>query len=218
MPIDTVKSGTLGAFNVGLAAGVGFLVPMGAQMDALVASGLGPFQADLSAQLNAALSASANLTVSVGDPTAGIRSVLASLSGIQTALAQALAEATAFPSENLAASAQYSTQLSAMTALAATLGAQLGALQQAVSDATNVKLPALREAASLTESINAGPAFFIDFDGPLGTVGGELAAQFAGGLVDGSNVILPTQHVYGVLLLSSVPSVQTALSAIIKAP
>ena len=56
-------------FNVGAAAAVGFLNPMGAQLDALLALGLGPFQAALAAQFNAslALQAALSLTLAAGD-------------------------------------------------------------------------------------------------------------------------------------------------------
>ena len=225
MALANIKSGTLGAFNVGLATGVAGMsagaaavVPLGAQVDALIASGLGPFQADMSAQLNAALAASADLSVSVSNPYAGIQAVLASLANIQ----QALTAALSLPPEPVI---QYSTQLSTLMALSGTLSAQLGALQQAISQATNIKTATLRqatdlvtEAGALSASMSAGPAFFFDFSGPLGGVGAEIGSLFAGGLVDGSNVIAPSQQVYGVVLLSSVPSVQTALNAIITAP
>lgn len=214
MPLGPPKSGTLGTFNVGLAASVGEVIPLGGQVDLLIASGLGPFQQDLSSQLNAALAASANLTVSIANPYAGIQSVLASLGNIQAALAQALT-LPQIPGEP---TVQYSTQLSAVTALASTLGAQLGALQQSMDLANQVKTAALSTATELTGSINAGPAFFFDFNDTLGAAGAQIASLFSGGLVDGTNVILPTQQVYGVVLLSSMPSVQTALSAIIKAP
>jgi hypothetical protein len=180
MAVGTPKSGTLGAFNVGLATSVATLVPLGAQVDALIAAGIGPFQEDLSARLNAAVSASATLSVAVGNPFAGIQSVLMALSG--------------------------------------TLAAELGALQQVIQQSNQIKTAALRGAADLSAGVNAGPAFFFDFNGSLGAVGGELASLCAGGLIDGTNTITPTQQVYGIVLLSSVPSVQTALSAIIKAP
>lgn len=217
MAIGAPKSGTLGSFNIGLATSLGFVVPLSGQLDALIASGLGPFQEDVSARLNAALSATASLSVMVGDPFAGIRTVLASLAGIQAALSAAIAQAALYPAGTIADSAQYGEQLSAMTALAGTLGSQLGMLQQAIQNALQVKIPAMRAAADLTASVNAGPAFFLDFEGPLKNVGVEIGALFAGGIVDGSHAILPTQQVYGVLLLSAVPSVQTALGAIIKA-
>jgi hypothetical protein len=210
MAVGTPKSGTLGAFNVGLATSVATLVPLGAQVDALIAAGIGPFQEDLSARLNAAVSASATLSVAVGNPFAGIQSVLMSLSGIQQALQLALQ----YPTPTL----QYSEQLSTLMALSGTLAAELGALQQVIQQSNQIKTAALRGAADLSAGVNAGPAFFFDFNGSLGAVGGELASLCVGGLIDGTNTITPTQQVYGIVLLSSVPSVQTALSAIIKAP
>jgi len=208
MALGPLRSGTLGSFNVGLAAGVGFLIPLGAQIDALIAAGLGPFQLDLSARLNAAISASASLGIQFGNPFAGIQAILAALVNIQAALAAALA----FPLPSI----QLGVRLSAMAALQGTLAIQLGGLQLAIALALQVKIPALRAAAELAASLGAGPAFAFTFDGPLAAEGASIAALFAGGLVDGGNVILPAQPVYGVVLLSSVPSVQAALGAIIQ--
>jgi hypothetical protein len=208
MALGPVRSGTLGQFNVGLAAGVGFLLPLGAQIDALIAVGLGPFQVDLSARLSAAISASASLGIQFGNPYAGIQAVLSALANIQAALSAALM----FPMPSV----QFGAQLSAMAALQGTLAVQLGALQLAIALALQIKIPALRAAAELTASLNAGPAFAFTFDGPLAAEGANIGALFASGLVDGSNSILPTDQVYGVVLLSSVPSVQAALGAIIQ--
>ncbi len=210
MTLGPVRSGTLGSYNVGLASAVGFLVPLGAQIDALIAAGLGPFQVDLSARLNAALAITAGLAVQVSDPFAALRALLAALVSLQASLTAALA----FPLPSI----QFGVQLSAMAAMQGTLAVQLGGLQLAVQLALQLKIPALRAAAALAASLNAGPAFAFTFDGPLAAQGAAIAALFAGGLSDGPNIIFPGQQVAGVVLLSAVPSVQLALSAIIQVP
>jgi hypothetical protein len=209
MPLGTPISGTLGSFNVGLSAAVGFLVPLGIQLDALIALGLGPFQLDLSARLNAALSAQAGLAISIGNPLASLQILLAAVASLQAALQGALAF-------NLGLNVSISAQFSLMAALSGSLAIQLGGLSLAIRLALQIKIPALRAAAELAASLNAGPAFAFTYNGALGTVGSELGALYAAGLVDGSNVINPTDDVYGVTLLSSVPSVQAALQAIIQ--
>lgn len=209
MPLGTPISGTLGSFNVGLAAAVGFLAPLGIQIDALIALGLGPFQLDLSARLNAALAAQASLAISIGNPLASLQILLAAVANLQAALQGAL-------SLSLSLNVSVSLNLSLMAALSGSLAIQLGGLQLAIRLALQIKIPALRAAAELAASMNAGPAFAFTYTGALGSVGSEIAALYAAGLVDGSNVIDPTDDVYGVTLLSSIPSVQAALQAIIQ--
>lgn len=209
MALGPVTSGTLGQYNVGAAAAVGFLAPLSAQLDALLAVSLGPFQATLSAQLNGALAASAGLAIAISNPLASIQALLVALVSLQAALQAALA-LPGLPSVQIGA------QLSASLALSATLAAQLGGVRLAVQAAVAIKIPALRLAAELAASLNAGPAFAFSYTGQLGTVGSEISALYGVGLVDGANSITPTENVYGVTILSSVPSVQAALQAIIQ--
>lgn len=208
MAIGNVKSGTLGSFNVGLAASVGFVAPLGIQVDALVAAGLGPFQADLTARLTATGAAAANLTIQVGNPAISIQAILMALANIQGALAAALT----LPNPSV----ELGGQLTAMLAQQATLGLQLGALQQAVQVATQTKVAALRTAAEVAAQVSAGPAFAFTFSGALNSVGAEIGSLFGSGLADGPNTIEPSTPVSGIVILTSVPSVQDALSAIIQ--
>lgn len=208
MPLSAPISGTLGEFNVGLAAAVGFLNPLGAQLDALIGIGIGPLQFDLAAQLNAALAAQVGLTIAVSDPTAGIRAVLSALGGLAAALNAALA--LSIPSIEIG------LQLSAVAALSGTLAIQLGGLQLSIQAALAIKIPALRAAASLAASLALGPAFAFSYNGVLATVGGEIAALYSSDLVDGSNTIESTDNVYGITLLTKEPLVSVALQAIIQ--
>lgn len=214
MALTIIESGGLGEFNVGLNAAVGFLNPLGAQIDALISAGLGPFQADLSARLNAALAAQAGLALQVSvNPIASLQVLLSAVAGLQAALQAALSL-----SLGLGVNTQLSAQLSVVSALSGTLAVQLGALKLAVQLALQVKIPALRLAAELNASLTANPVFFIVYEGNLGTVGSELQAAYNAGLVDGSNQILPTSDVYGITLLSDVNIVKDALKTIFKSP
>ena len=189
--------------------GVGFLVPLGIQIDALIAAGLGPFQLDVSARLAAALSASVGLSIQVGNPFAGIQAVLSALANIQAALALALQ----FPLPSL----QVSVQLSAMLALEGTLAIQLGALQLAIQLALAIKIPALKAAAQLAASLTAGPVFACMFEGDsLAQTGSELGALLGGGLIDGTNVIRPTDDVFGIIMLSAIPSVRASFDVLFQ--
>jgi hypothetical protein len=209
MALGALKSGTLGGFNVGLAVAVGFLVPLGIQIDALIAAGLGPFQLDISARLMATLSMSVGLSIQVGNPFAGIQAVLMALANIQVALSLALE----FPIPSI----QIGVQLSASIALAGTLSIQLGGLQLAIQLALAIKIPALRATAQLAASLNAGPVFAFTFAGDsLATTGTEVNGLFAGGLIDGTNVIQPSDPVFGIVLLSAAPSVQASFDVLFQ--
>ena len=209
MGISTIKSGTLGGFNVGLSLAVGFLIPLGAQIDALIAFGLGPLQVDLNAQLSASLSFSAGLSISIGNPFAGIQAVLTALANIQAALALAL--------QFQLPAVQVSLQLSVALAFQAALAIQIGALQLAISLALSIKIPALKAAAALAASINAGPVFAFMFDSDtLEKTGADIEGLFSNGLIDGANVIQPTDPVFGIVMLSSVPSVQASFDVLFQ--
>lgn len=208
--IGNVKSGTLGTFNVGLAAAVGLVNPLCAQVDALIAAGLGPFKADVQARLDAAVAAQAAIAFQVSNPLDSLLALLNALVSMQAAIVAALS----FPTPTVEATAE----LSVMAALSGTLNLQLVGLEAAIAAALGIKAPALSAAAALAAHLSAGPAFAFTYEGPLAVVGAEIAALYSGGLVDGPNTINPGDSVYGVTLLTSVPSVQAALSAIIQVP
>lgn len=208
MALGNVVSGTLGSFNVGLSAAVGFLVPLGIQIDALIAAGLGPFQLDISARLNALLAAQAGLAISIGNPFLSLQILLSAIASLAAAIQGALA--LGLPNISIG------LQLSAVAALSGSLAITLGGLQLAIKLALAIKIPALRAAAELAAALSAGPAFAFTYNGPLATVGNEIGALYNAGLIDGTNVINPWDDVFGVTLLSSVPSVQAALGVIIQ--
>jgi hypothetical protein len=208
--ITAATSGTLGQFNVGLAVAAGLLVPLSAQIDALISIGLGPFQAELSLQLSASLAANATLSLQIGDPLIALQLAIGALAQLQAALAAALA----LPPINLSLSAE----LSAQVALAAALGARLGLLSAAIQIAVQLKLAALEAAADLQASVSAGPVAAATFSGEdFATNGAKIAALMAGGTVDGQSLgIAGSDPVsYGVILIAGSASVGASLSAII---
>lgn len=213
MALNPEKGKTLGEFNVGLAAAVGVLNPLSAQLDALIAVGLGPFQAELSAQLQASLAAQASISLTIGDPLAALRAAISAAAQLQASLQAALQ----FPTVNLSLSAE----LAASAALAASLSARLGLLTAALEVALRVKLAAVKLAADLAASLSAGPVFGFTFEpGPLNddleTIGQQIQTKFVGGLQDGSTVLAPSQPVYGVVLLTGSPTVFASIGAIIQ--
>lgn len=211
--VDPVASGTLGEINIGLAAAIGFINPLGAQIDALVGLGLSPLQVDLAAQFNAALAAQATLTLQVTDPLAAIKAALAAVIQLQAALTAALA----LPPLHLSLSAE----LSASAALSAALSAKIGGLRLLINAALNIKIPAIRAAAQIAADLSAGPAIVLVFDGisdatPLSVIGSLIQAKFAAGVTHGANTIFPTDPTSGILIITKGASVFASLQAIIQ--
>lgn len=226
MALSTPSGGSLLNFNAGLGAAVAAIFPLGisfgglaAQIDALLSIGLGPFMAELSLQFNASLAAQATLTLQIGDPTLALQLALSALAQLQAALAAALQ----FPPITLSLSAE----LTAAVALGAALAARLGLIKLAIEVALKIKIAGLKLllgtldlAADLQAKLAVGPAWAFSFeDGggeDLQAIGSQLQALFAAGVGTGGDKIEPTDNnVYGVVLMTKVPVVQAALSAII---
>ena len=215
--IDHIKGATLIDFNVGCAGAVLLLNPMAAQIDALLALGLGPFQTALAAQFNAALSAQATLSLQISLGDIGLLVALQASIRALVALQASMALGLPIPSLSLGA------ELGASVALMATLQVLLGGVRLLIEAALAVKIPAIRAAAALAAALSAGPFFGISFgmtlpQSTLAAQGAEFASLFATGLVDGTNVIDPGDPVFGVMLICKVPTLQTALQAIITVP
>lgn len=212
MSITASKSGSLGSFNIGLAVAAGLINPLSAQLDALLAVGLGPFMAEISAQFNASLAATATLSLQVGNPLAALQLAISALAQLQAALQAALS----LPPITLSLSAE----LSASVALAAALAARIGLLKLAIAAALEIKIGAVQAAAGLAAQLSLPGFVAVSFAGETFAVNGaKIATLLGGGTVDGEALtgLLPTDTVaYGVLLAASSPSAGAALSAIIQ--
>lgn len=211
MAIIASKDGSLGSFNVGLAAAVGLINPLSAQIDALLSIGLGPFMAEISAQFNASLAAQATLTLQIGNPLAALQLAISAVAQLQAALQAALA----LPPISLSLSAE----LSASVALAAALSARIGLLKIAIQVALEIKLGAVKAAAGLAANLTLPGCAAIAFKGEtLAANGAKLATILSGGSADGFSLsgLAPGNIVgYGVLLVCTAPSVSAALEGII---
>lgn len=197
MPITNIRSATLGEFNVALVGALAVLNPLAAQIDALIAIGLGPFKLGLMAQVNA----SASLSLFIG------ADIIARLNLLLTALAQLQATL----------SAEVFIGVSANIDIDASLAIQVGLLELAIEAALGIKIPAIRLAASLAAQLAVGPVFALTTEGELAPVGAEIASEFSSGLSADGNTIPPTGvNTYGVYLLASDPSAILALQAIIQ--
>ena len=216
---DAYRAISLLEFNVGAAASVALLNPLAAQLDAMIALGLGPFQLGLAAQFNAALAATAalSLTLSIGDFAliANLKAAISALAQLQAALAAGLA--LGLPPISLGLTAE----LTLTASLAASMKIRLGAIQLLIQAALMVKIPAVKLAAQLSASLSVGPFFAVSFsDTTLSAVSSWLAAEVSsGGLSADSQTLAPTQPgVFGVLLFGPNPSFSASFGAIISVP
>lgn len=212
MALDELGSFTLGEVNIGLLAGIGLLNPLLLQIDLFLTGqfGLGPFIADIQAQLTAAISAQLQLAFSLALPSLAIQATIMALANLQASLALALA--LGMPMVSL----QISAQIAAMAALAATLALKVGGITALLAAGAAVKIPAVRFVAKMTAALSAGPVHLLSFTGDmLGVTGAEVAASFASGLGP-DDPIFPGEMVSGVIIVTKDPAVFAALGGILK--
>jgi hypothetical protein len=209
--VSTVVVGTytLGVINVGLDGLVTAVVPLLAMTDLMLTGsfGLGALAADLAAQLNAALSLQISLGLQVSNPFAALAAQLAAIIQIQAGIAVTLS--LGLP----AVSVSLSVNLSASIAITAVLVLKVGGLQALIKAALAVRLPVLN---LINLPLGLGPCVLltIGYAAPstLFSSGNEYKALTLAPL----GGINPGDQVFGVIMLTKVPSVATAISAIIK--
>lgn len=208
MTFHLVGSVPLGGFNVAANASIGALAPALAQFDLMLygPNGLGATAADLALSFNASIDVTLGLGLQVQNPLVNIQLTLSALAQVQAALTASL---------NISIpTIQITAQLQANASLQAALGVQLGGIQALIAAALAVKLPAVDFLTSLTANLSAGPVVigswgFADPPDTLFNTGAEIEAAFAGGI----GGILPTDAVYGVLIVTNSVSASTAISA-----
>lgn len=210
MSTALIGSFPLGVINVGLNGAVTAIVPLLAQFDFMVTGpfGLGALIADLSAQLNAALAAQISLGLHIINPFAALKAQLLAILQIQASIAATIA--LGLP----AVSASLSVSLSGSIAIGAVLAIRVGGLHLLIKAALAVKLPVVNLLANF--NLSAGPFVLlsIGFAGPstLFSSGNEYKALTTAAL----GGINPGDQVWGVVMLTKVPSASVALSGIIK--
>lgn len=202
MALHDVASVPLLSFNVSAAAGIAFVNPLLAQFDlALTGSfGLGSIQADLAAQFNAAISATAQINLAISDPFLSFSVLLSAIGTLAASISAALA--AGLPTMSL----ELSGQIAAAASLVATLSAKLGGINLLLSAALRVKLPAVKFFADL--AANLGEVHVLSFDQTptspytLAMAGADIDSLFSTGLTG----ILPTDSVYGVMIVMKDPA------------
>lgn len=217
MTIIGSESGSLGSFNVGLAAAVGLINPLSAQLDALLSIGLGPFMADLAVSFNASLALNATLSLQIGNPLAALQLAISALAQLQAALSAALS----LPPIQISLSAE----IGASAALAAALSARIGLLKVAIQIALEIKIGAIKAAAGFAADLALPGIVAIAFEGEtieqngvkLNTIlGGGSVADPGGPYMLEGGVTKDDPVAYGVLLIATAPSAGIALKGIIS--
>lgn len=208
MALHLVGSLPVGGVNIAASASVAILSSLTAELDLMLfgAFGLGSFGADLALQFQASVSASLNIGLQFANPFLNVQLTLSALANITASLSASIS--LSIPT------LQISAQLSANVALAAVLGLRLGGIQALISAALAVKLPAIDFLASLAANLALGPVVvaswgYTDPPDTLANTGADIAAAFSsgyGGIGAGDNV-------YGVLLVTAVPSASVGISA-----
>lgn len=199
-------------FNVGAAAAIGFMVPLSAQLDLSIFGtfGLGALQADLSVQFSAALSLNATLSISISNPIAAFQAALSAI--VQVTANIQLAIQFGIPTIGIAITAS----ISASAALSASLSIKLGGISALIEAAIKIKISVGQFIGELSAALSAGPIDLLafGFDAPIAAadVGIQAATLFGSGLPG----ILPTDDVFGIMLVSKAPSAKTAMSFLFK--
>lgn len=203
-----VGSYTLGGVNVALSGAVVLVVPLLAQVDLMLTGqfGLGALQSDLSAQLNAALSAQASLSLRVSNPLEALRLQLSALVSVQANIAGALS--LGLPTISLSLSASF--------AIAASLALKLGGIRLLIQLALQLKLPLVNLLASIQASLSAGPIVLmsVGFAAPSTLL--SSTSEYTGLVSGGIGGIAPGDQVYGVIMLTKNPAASVALAGLIR--
>jgi len=186
---------TLGEINVGMAAAIGAILPLIAQLDLQIAF-LGSLKLEASAQFNAAI----NFQISFSDPlltlAGAIKASIQVIAGLEAALALGIAPP--------------SIQISASIAISAAILIKLGLFNLQIDLALGVIGVAANALAEFQASVSAGPVVGYGWSGiPMSTFLAELASyNFA---ADGFS---PFGDVYGILILTEAAAAFTGMSAL----
>lgn len=193
--------GTLGELNVGATAAVAILVPLIAQFDLLLTGSLGPLKAELVAQLQAALQASASIQV----PTFSL--AIAIQAALQTILALKAQLAAGIPIPTIA--------LDASLSAVAALKLKLQGLELALEAALAIKLQALNAVAGLEAALNFGP---VALYGATGQAMAAAALQMSSNDYAGQVGIQDSDTVDFLLIISKTPGFRAAAGVLFPVP
>jgi len=206
MSATEIKGGGLGDVNFAADAAVGFLNPLGAQIDGFLAAAIGPLTASLTASMNASASLSVSLAFSVSDPLAAIKLALEAVVQLQASLQVALA----LPPISMGFDA------SSSASLAASLQATLGILDIAVNALLQIKIPALYLAARVVAALETPGASLVKMSSDtLANTGVALQGLFGQGLPQAH--VVPLDLIVGyAVVVKDAPGVEASLDFIFR--
>ncbi len=202
MSVVLVDEVTLGEVLPGI---VLIIPPLLAQFDLTLTGqfGLGALLADISAQLNAAISVQVNI-LQISNPFAAIQAQLQALLMVQASLTAALT--LGLPS----VSASFTASLSANLAISTELGLQIGGIQLLIQAGLAIKIPII----DLLASLSVGPVDILT----IGFTGTDTLASSGAGYAalasTGIGTLLPTDQVFGVIILTKVPAASVVMQAV----
>ena len=202
MSVNEVGSGTLGDVNFAANAAVGFLNPLGAQIDAFLGATLGPLQVQLNAQLNAAIEATLGFNIAIANPFASLDAVLAAIAQLQAAISAGLT----LPA------IQLNAELSASAEVIASVSALLGILDIAVQAMLKVKIPALQLAAKVNLAL-PGVVLLEMTSNTLAAHGAEINSLFSGGI---TGIGPADTGVVGYVLVAKTPGAKGSMDFIFQ--
>jgi hypothetical protein len=201
MTVSLLRAGTLGEINVGVAAAIPLINPMLVQFDANLygSFGLGAIVAQIELEYAAALQASAQIGIAIGDPLAPLYAAISAVAQLQASLEAAIA--IGLPSIALQAG------FTAALGLSAQLKLQLAGLEALLSASLSVKIPLIEFLAKLNAALSLGPFGAWTFDGQCTVVAEELKTLMTGGIgaPPMPSAIGPYDTVYGIMLLTKKP-------------
>jgi hypothetical protein len=216
--VSTVVVGSLplGGINIGLNGAVSLVVPLLVQFDLMLMGqfGLGSLLVDLSAQLNAAINLQLSFGISISNPFASLKLQLTAIAQIQASIQAALSLGLSIGLP--AISVSLSASLSAAASISATLALKLGGINFLIKAALAIKLPVVDLMASLTANLSAGPCVLLSIGFDNATTLAESGNQYQALTAANLGGINPGEQVWGVIMLTKVPSASIAMSAIIK--
>ena len=208
MTFHVVGSFPLGGIHTAANASAVILGPVLGELDLLLFGqfGLGPLSADTFLQFNAAATANIQLALQLSNPFDVIQRTLAAMAQVQASLSAAAS--LSLPNLQIAGLA------AANAALQASFGVKLGGIQAQIAAALAIKAPAVDFLAQLSANLALGPVVvgswgFANPPTSLTITGSEISAAFSSGLPG----IAPGEAVYGVLLVTKVPSASAGISA-----
>lgn len=195
----------LGGINVGLSTTVGLIGPLLAQVDLMLTGpfGLGSLIADLQAQLQAALAAQVTFSLQIVDPIAYLKTLLASVLQVQASIAAALSLGLPIL-----------PPLGVSFSLGGAISLRIGGIKFLIEAVLSVKLPLVNLLAGF--NLSAGPLVLLSVGYASPSTLASSVAEYAALVSGGIGGILPFEQVFGVIMLTKVPSASVALAGIIR--